>query len=123
MKPQDEMIKGNLQSKYLEGYFLCCDAFGDMPIWSLMHPEKEAEDYYIIKAIDFTVDKDHDLINLLERLAKIEEMCFMVYIYAEIKYRVCHWSNPKDKYDYIKIIEEIKIDKIEIENDKEKGQP
>lgn len=124
IKPQDEMIKGKLKTKYLKGYFLCSDAFGDMPIWSLMHPKKEAEDYYLIKAIDWTIDKEYDLVNLFERLAKIEEMWFMVYIDAKIKYRICTWEKkPKYKDEYFKIIEEIKIEKIEIENDKEEGQP
>ena len=123
-KPQDEMIKGKLQTKYLKGYFLCCDALGDMPIWSLMHPEKEARDYYLIKAVDFTIEKEHDLINLLQRLGEIDEMWFMVYINAKIKYRICtHTDKPENKDDYVKIIEEIRIDKIEIENDKEPGQP
>jgi hypothetical protein len=115
----------NMETKQLKKYLLCIDGFGDMPLWSLQHPIKGTEDCYMIKIIDYTIPKEHDIIDELERLAKIFEMWFDIYITCTIEYDN-HYTNKygddiKD-FEY-NIIHKIIIEKIEIENEKEIGQP
>ena len=112
-----------MKTKKIKGYTFCVDGFGKMPIWSLMHPTKESDEAYLLKLNDYTISKEHDLINLLERLAKIDEMWFSIYITGTIKYEILKPKGIHSKDEEINVIKELKIDKIEIENDKEKGQP
>jgi hypothetical protein len=112
-----------MTSKYLDKYRLCIDAFGDMPIWSLQHPQKEAEDAYMIKIVDYdqNLKLDKDLINELDRLAKIDALWFDVYITCEIQY--IPGIVTEDIIEDYPIITKMKIFQIEIENGKEAGQP
>jgi len=112
-----------MKTKYLKRYILCIDAFGDMPLWSLQHPKTGARDSYMLKVIEYdSIFKQDDyLINELDRLAKIDRMWFNVYITCKIHYAPLETEGQIIK-DY-KMVKKMTIIKLEIENDKEIGQP
>lgn len=114
-----------MKTKHLKGYRLLVDAFGDMPIWSLQHA-KGSGAFYMIKLVEYTIPKEHDIINELDRLAIIcNDMWFDVRITCDIEYdhNFIDMDGKVIKIPEYNIVHKIKILKIEIENDKEAGQP
>jgi hypothetical protein len=108
-----------MKTKYLKGYRLVVDRFGTIELWSLNHP-KDTEEFYMLKYIDYhpKLKEDNYLINELNRLAQIDEMWFSIYITGKITY-----DPAQDYITSYNNITSLKIEKIEIENEKEIGQP
>jgi hypothetical protein len=119
--------RNKMKSKYLKGYRLVIDGFmdnGEGALWSLMHPIKSnATTMYMINILDFDpiLKEDKDLINELERLAKIDGMWFDIYITCNIGYVPLEFDGEIEPL--YNIVKSMQILKIEIENGKEPGQP
>lgn len=117
-----------MKTKYLRRYLLCIDGFtdsGDGRLWSLQHPIKGTSvESYMVNLLDYDpmLKQDTDLINELERLAKVDEMWFCVYITCKISYESVKDDEGKPIEEF-QMIKKMRIDKIEIENSKEPGQP
>lgn len=114
-----------MKTKHLKQYRLVCDGImdnGEGGLWTLQHPTKEAQDYYLLKffSYDPMLIQDTDLINELDRLGQVDALWFEVLITCTIKYDNTFHDEVMDE---MRIIKTMKIEKIEIENMKEPGQP
>ena len=49
-----------IKKKKIKNFIFVADAFGELPIWSLMHPTKEAEEAYMLIPVKRShLDKPH----------------------------------------------------------------
>ena len=96
--------------KKIKDYILVVDAFGIIPVWSLQHPIKEAEDGYLLLP-----EANTHWMKMLKALAKFQDTFpyptpdwnFEIYITGEIEYKTVKKT---------RVITDLKIDKICMES-------
>ena len=98
-------IGDGVMKKKIKQYVFVADAFGEIPVWSLQHPKKEAKEAYLLTAVpnlkNIKGAKQRDLFRKLNDYFGYAD----IYVTGEITYKY-------DQEREANIITDIKIEEI-----------
>ena len=125
MKKEDKKIK----KAHIKEYSLICDAFGPIPVFTLQHPTKHAQDaFWVMNPEDESKSKNQtNMHRMFLALGQLSDLGFAVYVTADIEY-----ETDDNKEDPMRIVVDMRNIEMELmadscefhwfdENDEKRG--